>query len=88
MCRYTCPPLREALSLASWQSRAGTADRTDWISGGTSGRAEDIAEGEGKNRGNRKSTESRGVRKSLVSVWVDYAVSFVRTLRRTHEGQI
>ncbi|KAM7399726.1 hypothetical protein PAMP_018974 [Pampus punctatissimus] len=44
VCRYTCSPLREALSVASWQSRAGTENWTDWISGGTSGRAEDMAE--------------------------------------------
>lgn len=50
--------------MASWQSRAGTEDRTDWISGGTLGRAEDMAEGEGKNRGNRKSTERRTIGKS------------------------
>ncbi|KAG8002218.1 hypothetical protein GBF38_012611 [Nibea albiflora] len=32
--------------MASWQSRAGTEDWTDWISGGTLGRAEDMAEDE------------------------------------------
>lgn len=36
-----------------------TEDRTDWISGGTSGRAKDMAEGESKNRGKRKSTEDK-----------------------------
>ncbi|KAI3353840.1 hypothetical protein L3Q82_005055 [Scortum barcoo] len=35
----------EALSVASWQSRARTEDWTDWISGGTLGRAGDRAEG-------------------------------------------
>lgn len=50
--------------MASWQRRAGTEDWTDWVSGGTLGRAEDMAEGEGKNRGNRKSTERRTIGKS------------------------
>lgn len=50
--------------MASWQSGAGKEDGTDWISGGTLGRVEDMAEGEGENRGNRKSTEIRTIGKS------------------------
>lgn len=50
--------------MASWQSRAGREDRTDWVSGGTLGRVEGTAEGEGKNRGNRKSTGERTIGES------------------------
>lgn len=44
--------------MASWQSEPGTEDWTDWRSGGTRGRVEDVDEGESENRGNRKSTET------------------------------
>lgn len=68
--------------MASWQSRAGTEDWTDWTSGGTSGRAEDMAEGEGKNRGNRKSTGRRTIGKG----WVDDRLC--RKLCQDSEGDI
>ncbi|KAK5904279.1 hypothetical protein CesoFtcFv8_005859 [Champsocephalus esox] len=54
ICSVECEPLhlsspQGALSSASW--RRGTEERTDWRSRGTSGRAEDVAEGEGENNG-------------------------------------
>lgn len=70
--------------MSSWQSRSGTENWTDWISGGTSGRAEDMVEGEGKNRGKRKSTEARTIRAGWVT---DFAGSSVK-MRRASEGQI
>lgn len=51
--------------MSSWQSRAGTEDGTDWMSSGASGRGEDTAEGESKNR-NRESTECKIIKKILL----------------------
>lgn len=50
VCHYTCPLLGEALATASWQRNIWTKDWTDWLSSGTSEQAENMTEGEGKNR--------------------------------------